>query len=79
MILYSGDTIKTNGDDIAEALYLMGVKPVWLNNGDRVIGLEAIPYEEPVSYTHLNRKWKFYIDNYVCISYYIGDKLNKND
>ncbi|WP_462427790.1 cobaltochelatase subunit CobN, partial [Fusobacterium varium] len=46
MILYSGDTIKTNGDDIAEALYLMGVKPVWLNNGDRVIGLEAIPYEE---------------------------------
>lgn len=46
MILYSGDTIKTNGDDIAEALYLMGVKPVWLNNGDRVIGLEVIPYEE---------------------------------
>ena len=46
MILYSGDTIKTNGDDIAEALYLMGVRPVWHNNGDRVIGLEAIPYGE---------------------------------
>lgn len=46
MILYSGDTIKTNGDDIAEALYLMGIRPVWLNNGDRVIGLEPIPYEE---------------------------------
>ncbi|MEG0134408.1 MAG: cobaltochelatase subunit CobN [Cetobacterium sp.] len=46
MILYSGDTIKTNGDDVAEALYLMGVRPVWLNNGDRVIGLEVIPYEE---------------------------------
>lgn len=46
MIVYSGETIKTNGDDIAEALYLMGVKPVWLNNGDTVIGLEEIPYEE---------------------------------
>ena len=46
MILYSGDTIKTNGDDIAETLYLMGVRPVWHNNGDRVIGLEAIPYGE---------------------------------
>lgn len=29
MIIYSGDTMKTNGDDIAEVLYLMGVKPVW--------------------------------------------------
>lgn len=46
MIIYSGQTMKTNGDDIAEALYLMGVRPIWLNNGDRVIGLEAIPYEE---------------------------------
>lgn len=46
MIIYSGETMKTNGDDIAEALYLMGVRPIWLNEGNRVIGLEAIPYEE---------------------------------
>ncbi|WP_294703251.1 cobaltochelatase subunit CobN [uncultured Fusobacterium sp.] len=46
MLIYGGETMKTYGDDIAEALYLMGVKPVWLNNGDRVIGLEVIPYEE---------------------------------
>ena len=46
MIIYSGDTMKTNGDDIAEVLYLMGVKPVWQKNGDRVIGLEVIPYAE---------------------------------
>ncbi|WP_462425554.1 cobaltochelatase subunit CobN [Fusobacterium varium] len=46
MLIYGGETMKTNGDDIAEALYLMGVRPIWLNNGDRVIGLEVIPYEE---------------------------------
>ena len=46
LLIYGGETMKTNGDDIAEALYLMGVKPIWLNNGDRVIGLEVIPYEE---------------------------------
>ena len=46
MLVYGGETMKTNGDDIAEALYLMGVRPIWLNNGDRVIGLEIIPYEE---------------------------------
>ncbi|WP_410208529.1 cobaltochelatase subunit CobN [Fusobacterium sp.] len=46
ILVYGGETMKTNGDDIAEALYLMGVRPIWLNNGDRVIGLEAIPYEE---------------------------------
>lgn len=46
MLIYGGETMKTNGDDIAEALYLMGVRPIWLNQGDRVIGLEIIPYEE---------------------------------
>lgn len=46
MLIYGGETMKTNGDDIAEALYLMGVRPIWLNSGDRVIGLEVIPYEE---------------------------------
>ena len=46
MVVYSGETMKTNGDDIAEALYLMGVRPIWLENTDRVIGLEAIPLEE---------------------------------
>lgn len=45
MILYSGDTIKTNGDDVAEALYLMGVKPEWDENG-KIKGVEAIPYEK---------------------------------
>ena len=46
MILYSGDTIKTNGDDIAEILYLLGVKPVWEKSSGKVVDLEIIPLNE---------------------------------
>ena len=46
IIVYSGETMKTNGDDIAEILYLYGVKPVYLGTTDRVIGLETIPLNE---------------------------------
>lgn len=46
IIVYSGETMKTNGDDIAEILSLMGVKPIWLEGTDRVIGLEAISLQE---------------------------------
>jgi len=46
IVVYSGETIKTTGDDIAEIMYLYGVCPVWLGNTDRVIGIEVIPFEE---------------------------------
>ena len=46
IVVYSGDTIKTSGDDIAEIMYLYGVRPVWIENTDRVIDLEVIPPEE---------------------------------
>lgn len=46
IIVYAGETMKTCGDDIAEILYLMGVKPKWLDGTDKVIGLEPIPLEE---------------------------------
>jgi cobaltochelatase CobN len=45
-ILWATDTMKTKGDDLAEILYLMGVKPVWEESSGRVIGVEAIPFEE---------------------------------
>lgn len=45
IIVYGGETMKTNGDDIAEILYLMGVKPIWLESTDKVIGLEVISLE----------------------------------
>lgn len=46
IIVYSGETMKTCGDDIAEILYLMGLKPRWLEGTDKVVGLEVIPIEE---------------------------------
>lgn len=46
IVVYSGETMKTRGDDIAEILYLYGVRPVWLAQTDRVVGLEVIPHEE---------------------------------
>lgn len=46
IIVYSGETMKTYGDDISEILYLMGIRPKWLENTDKVIGIEVIPIEE---------------------------------
>ena len=45
-IIWATDTMKTNGDDVAYILWLMGVRPVWSRNGNGVVGLEAIPLEE---------------------------------
>lgn len=46
MVVYAGDTMKTCGDDLAEILWLYGVRPVWLGETEKVIGLEPIPIEE---------------------------------
>jgi len=46
IVMYAGDVMKTYGDDIAEILYLMGVRPVWLGNTAQVTGLELIPLDE---------------------------------
>jgi cobaltochelatase CobN len=46
IVVYSGETIKTNGDDVAEIMYLYGVRPVWVDNTSKVVGLEVIPMEE---------------------------------
>ncbi|WP_303863939.1 cobaltochelatase subunit CobN [Alkalibaculum bacchi] len=46
IVIYAGETMKTSGDDVAEVLYLMGIKPKWVDNTDIVMGLEVIPLEE---------------------------------
>ncbi|MDR0722301.1 MAG: cobaltochelatase subunit CobN [Treponema sp.] len=46
ILVYATDTMRTTGDDIAEILYLLGIRPRWLGNSSRVIGLEAIPLSE---------------------------------
>jgi cobaltochelatase CobN len=45
IVIWATDTMKTKGDDIAEILYLLGVKPVWERSSGRVVGVEAIPLE----------------------------------
>ncbi len=46
IVIWATDTMKTKGDDVAEILYLLGVKPVWERSSGRVIGVEAIPLSE---------------------------------
>lgn len=46
-VLYSGDQMRTHGEDIAEILWLMGLRPLWLSpTSDRVVGLELISLDE---------------------------------
>lgn len=44
--LWGTTAIRTHGDDIAQALALMGVRPVWQRENRRVVGLEVIPLSE---------------------------------
>lgn len=46
ILVLATESMRTTGDDIAEILYLYGLKPVWLGNSDRVIGIEVIPLSE---------------------------------
>ncbi|MFW0860108.1 MAG: cobaltochelatase subunit CobN [Dehalococcoidia bacterium] len=46
IVLWGSPTMRTKGDDVAETLYLMGVKPVWQKESGYVKGLEVIPLEE---------------------------------
>lgn len=43
IVVYSGETMKTQGDDIAQMLYLMGIAPVWFDGSDQIKSLEVIP------------------------------------
>ena len=46
MVIWGGPTMRTQGEDIAEALFLMGLKPVWHPKSGRITGLEVIPLDE---------------------------------
>ena len=46
MVVWAGNTIKTCGEDFAECLQLMGVRPVYLGESSCVAGVEAIPLSE---------------------------------
>ncbi|WP_223732648.1 cobaltochelatase subunit CobN [Streptomyces purpurogeneiscleroticus] len=44
--LWGTSAMRTAGDDVAEALALLGVRPVWDDASRRVTGLEPIPLDE---------------------------------
>ncbi len=46
LVLWGTAAMRTAGDDAAEALALLGVRPLWNLESQRVTGLEAIPLTE---------------------------------
>jgi cobaltochelatase CobN len=46
IVVWGTAAMRTQGDDIAEILALLGVRPVWNEESRRVTGLEVIPLEE---------------------------------
>jgi cobaltochelatase CobN len=46
LVVWGTSAMRTGGDDVAEALALLGVRPVWAAESGRVAGLELIPLTE---------------------------------
>jgi len=46
LVLWGTAAMRTQGDDVAEALALLGVRPVWEERTRRVVGLEPVPAAE---------------------------------
>jgi len=46
LVVWGTSAMRTAGDDLAEALWLLGVVPVWDAASRRVTGLELVPREE---------------------------------
>nr|MDP9496926.1 cobaltochelatase subunit CobN [Actinomycetota bacterium] len=46
LVVWGTSAMRTSGDDVAEALWLLGVRPVWDDASRRVTGLGLIPREE---------------------------------
>lgn len=46
IVVWGTAAMRTGGDDIAEVLALLGVRPVWQAENNRVVDLEVIPLEE---------------------------------
>ena len=46
MSVWGTSAMRTHGDDVAEILALLGVRPVWQPQSRRVVGVEVIPLSE---------------------------------
>jgi cobaltochelatase CobN len=46
LVIWGTSAMRTHGDDLAQVLSLLGIRPVWQPESRRVTGLEVIPLEE---------------------------------
>ncbi|HVL07446.1 MAG TPA: cobaltochelatase subunit CobN [Acidimicrobiales bacterium] len=46
LVVWGTAAMRTGGDDVAEALALLGVRPVWAEESGRVTGIELVPEAE---------------------------------
>jgi cobaltochelatase CobN len=46
IVVWGTSTMRTHGDDIAEILHLMGVRPAWVPESRRLKGVELVPAAE---------------------------------
>ena len=46
LVVWGTSAMRTHGDDIAQILHLLGVRPVWQPESRRVLGVEVIPLAE---------------------------------
>ena len=46
LVVWGTAAMRTGGDDVAEALALLGIRPVWQDESGRVTGIELIPDSE---------------------------------
>ena len=46
LVVWGTSAMRTHGDDVAQVLYLLGVRPLWQPESRRVTGLEVIPLSE---------------------------------
>jgi cobaltochelatase CobN len=46
LVVWGTSNMRTHGDDIAEILFLLGVRPRWDEGNRRVLGVEVIPLTE---------------------------------
>jgi len=46
IVVWGTSAMRTHGDDVAEVLHLLGVRPIWQRENRRVRGIEVVPLEE---------------------------------
>jgi cobaltochelatase CobN len=46
LVVWGTSAMRTHGDDVAQILHLLGVRPIWQQENRRVRGLEVVPLQE---------------------------------